>query len=278
MPTAERIQQAITEVHDQESFIQNLLIDVLGWHIPDGIERIEDISFGWTPQELGANDLNQHLIDGKIFQIQSMINSQPWGIFVLEFASEEAFTTGRGLTGPLRKVLRGLVPKRRRQANLPAWDRENLLFICTHEYRYFRFAYFKVPEEKAHAAPLITFGWELGVPPRTVCEFNLANLCWPEDPSETDKWITEWSKAFDVETVTKKFYDDYEQVFTNLQSRLNLPNDEDKKMFAQILMNRLMFLRFIERQGWPRFGDVQQGPQDYLKKLFEADQVEWWSI
>ena len=27
-----------------------------------------------------------------------------------------------------------------------------------------------------------------------------------------------------------------------------------------------MFLRFVERKGWLKFGDVQEGPQNYLKK------------
>ena len=269
MPTAEQIQQAITNVHDHQSFIQNLLIDTLGWQIPNGIEQIEDIAFGWTQEELGSNDLDQQLVDGQIFQIQSMIDTQPWGIFVLEFASEEVFTTGRGLTGPLRKVLRGLVPKRRRQANLPAWDRENLLFICTHNYEYFRFAYFKAQKEKTHAAPLTTFGWELGTPARTTYE-NLCFLEWPDDTT-AEKWVSKWTQAFDVEKVTNKFYDDYERVFTNLQTQLDLPNDEDKKMFAQILMNRLMFLRFVERKGWLRLNDLN--PKEYLKNLYQAGRL-----
>ena len=271
MLTAEQIQQAITNVRDQQSFIQNLLIDTLGWQIPDGIDQIEDIAYGWTQEELGANDLDRHLIDGQIFQIQSMLEDQPWGIFVLEFANEEVFTTGRGLTGPLRKVLRGLVPKRRGNPNRPTWDRENLLFICTHEYRYFRFAYFKAPEERSHAAPLTTFGWEPDTPARTACEHNLVHLTWPDEPEDSDKWVDHWTKAFDVELVTKKFYDAYDQVFTDLQAQLDLPSDEDKKMFAQVLMNRLMFLRFVERKGWLRFGDTN--PKEYLKNLYQAGRL-----
>lgn len=276
MPTPEQIQQAIRNVTDQRSFIDRLLRETLSWPIHLDFESIEDITYEWTDDELNTVGLSRDILAGPVLQMQSLEqdHEQPWGIFILEFANILPLVTGRGLTGPLRKVLRGLVPKRRyRQANLPAWNRENLLFICTHQYQYFRFAYFKTPKEKGHAEPLTTFGWELGVPPRTVCEFNLGHLCWPEEPSDADKWVIDWSKAFDVEAVTKKFYDDYEQVFRDLQAHLGLTGAEDKKMFAQILMNRLMFLRFVERKGWLKFGDVREGPQNYLKKLFEAGPV-----
>ena len=270
MPTSQQIHQAIGTVNNRQSFIQNLLVNTLGWQIPQGIEQIEDIFFGWTQEELGADDLNQHLMDGQVFQIRPMSENQPWGIFILEFQNENVFTTGRGLTGPLRKVLRGLVPKRRRQANHPTWDKENLLFVCTYNYEHFRFAYFKSPKEKGHAEPLTMFGWSPDTPARTVCEFNLPHLVWPAEPENAESWVAHWAKAFDVEAVTKRFYDDYEKVFTNLQARLNLP-DEDKKMFAQVLMNRLMFLRFVERKGWLKLGN--SNPKEYLKNLYQAGRL-----
>jgi hypothetical protein len=277
MPTREQIYQAIRNVNNQQSFIQNLLVDTLGWQIPAGADQIEDISFGWTPEELGAEDLDRHLIDGQVFQIRPLSENQPWGIFILQFQNESIFTTGRGLTGPLRKVLRGLVPKRRRQANHPTWNKENLLFICTYNYEYFRFAYFKSPKEIGHAEPLTMFGWSPDTPARTVCEFNLPHLAWPAEPENAESWVAHWAKAFDVEAVTKRFYDDYERVFTNLQGVLNLPTPEDKKMFAQVLMNRLMFLRFVERKGWLRLGN--SNPKEYLKNLYQArglNNLSWY--
>lgn len=273
MPTSEQIEQiqeAIENTNDQRSFIQNLLIDKLGWNIPEAIIDVEDMSYIWTDDELGAEDLDRDITSGQIYQIQKMRDDQPWGIFVLEFTNENALITGRGLTGPLRKVLRGLVPKRRsRPANLESWEREDLLFVCTYEYKYFRFAYFKSPKDKGLAEPLITFDCGPDIPSRTAYE-NLCCLAWPDEETTPDQWVSQWSQAFDVEKVTKKFYEDYERVFTNLQNQLELAEAEDKKMFAQLLMNRLMFLRFVERKGWLRFGDTQQGPQNYLKELFEA--------
>lgn len=278
MATAQEILDAVETVHDQESFVQRLLVDALHWPIDSAFDTdIRDITYEWTDDELHADGLSQNILSGPVLQMQSLEQDteQPWGIFILEFQNPDAFTTGRGLSGPLRKVLRGLVPKRRRQANLPAWNREHLLFICTHEYEYFRFAYFNAPKDKARVAPLTTFGWEPGTPARTTYE-NLCYLEWP-DSAATEEWVSKWTQAFDVEKVTSKFYSDYEQVFADLQTQLGLPNDEDKKMFAQILMNRLMFLRFIERKGWLRLAD--SNPTEYLNNLYRAgslNDLSWY--
>jgi len=166
-----RIQQALERVRDQRSFLQALLIDALGWEVPEVAERIEDIAFGWSQEELRTADLSKHLLDGSVWQLQSLRKDQPWGVFILEFKNDDAFTTGRGLAGPLRKVLRGLVPSRRKDAGAKSWRREHLLFICTHKYQHFRVAYFKSPPDKTTAAPLAAFGWGPDLPNRTACEY-----------------------------------------------------------------------------------------------------------
>jgi type I restriction-modification system DNA methylase subunit len=272
MPTPQQIYQAIEGVNNQPSFIQNLLIDTLDWQIPGGVERIEDISFGWDLSELNAANLNQHIVDGRIYQIQPIRADQPWGIFLLEFSNHDAFLSGRGLKGALRKILRALVPKRRAQGQRPVWNRECLLFICTHNYEHFTFAYFKKPIAPSLSEPLATFGWGHDVPSRTAYE-NLIHLRWPDNDTTPSQWVQKWADAFDVEKVTKKFYEDYEGIFENLQTQIvGLTDEEDKKLFVQTLMNRLLFLRFVERKGWLRFG-TDDRPQNYLQKLFRAGPV-----
>ena len=100
-----RIQQALERVRDQRTFLQELLIDALNWEVPEAAESVDEISFGWSQAELRAADLTRHLIDGSVWQLQSLHKSQPWGIFILEFANSDPFTTGRGMAGPLRKTL-----------------------------------------------------------------------------------------------------------------------------------------------------------------------------
>ena len=127
----------------------------------------------------------RRLIDGQAWQIQALRHDQPWGIFLLEFANDAHFTAGGGLHGADRLAAAG-APRPRAQSpprfRPTGWQRENLLFICTHDYRQFRFAYFKAPKDDAKLAPLAAFGWNQGDSHiRTVCEFNLPALAWPAD-------------------------------------------------------------------------------------------------
>lgn len=266
MPTPEQIQQAISRVNDQTSFIQELLYGALQWPVDGGIEKVEDISFAWTAQELHAEGLDRHVIDGQVWQIQPLRQKQPWGIFLLDFKNVGAFIKGRGLTGPLRKVLRGLV-SRRRKANLPMWQRENLLFICTHQYQYFRFGYFKAPKE-TKTAPLITFGWGPDTPARTACEFNLPALAWPENSDDTEAWQKQWLRAFDKEKLTKDFFKTFANLYHEVVddiAKVRELKDEAGRL-AQLLLDRMLFLYFIQKKGW-----LDQ-KSDYLYSRF----IECW--
>jgi len=268
-----QIESALKQVRDQSSFIQRLLIDALGWRIPEDIEWIEDISYGWTQEELRTAELDRQIVQGQVCQVQPFAKQQPWGIFLLEFHSVEPFTPGRGMFGPLRKVLRGLVPSRRKSPHAKSWKREHLLFICTHKYEHFRFAYFKSPPDKVTAAPLAAFGWGPDIPRRTACEFNLPALKWPEEPNDGEAWVRQWAEAFDVEKVTKRFYEQYAAVFSEVEHCIKessgINDTEELRLFTQTLFNRLMFLRFIERKGWLEFN----GRRDYLAALMQAGSI-----
>lgn len=269
MVDARKIEQAIRRVKDQSSFIQELLIDALEWPIDEQTEQVEDISYEWSADELRTEGLDEKLVDGVVRQI--VLPGNPWGIFILEFRNAEVFTADRGMTGTLRKILRGLVPSKRRDSSLASFNRENLLFICNQDYRHYRFAYFKAPQDAGKAAPLAAFGWGPGDPIRTLCEYNLNSLAWPDTELDEGGWVAVWAQAFDVEKVTKRFYEDYAAVFAEVETIIGregaLAGDE-LRMFTQLLFNRLMFLRFIERKGWLKFPG-QQGSR-YLATLATA--------
>lgn len=265
------IETAIRETRDQKTFIQRLLIDALEWEIDERATDIEDISFDWSTTDLRAEGLDKKIADGTIRQLRPM-GDNPWGIFLIEFNHPDAFTTGRGMTGPLRRILRGLVPSKRKQSHLASFAREHLLFICTHAVEYYRFAYFKAPPKGTATAPLAAFGWGPDDPIRTLCEFNVPELAWPHPRPADDEWIAAWARAFDVEKVTKRFYQDYAAVFESVEQtigRANKLRGDELRLFTQALFNRLMFLRFIERKGWLEF----DGRHDYLRALFEAPAV-----
>jgi hypothetical protein len=53
------------------------------------MEKIPDIAYGWSADDLRAQGLEKHLPDGQIWQIQPFRNQQPWGIFLLEYAQSQ---------------------------------------------------------------------------------------------------------------------------------------------------------------------------------------------
>ncbi|MBL8133209.1 MAG: Eco57I restriction-modification methylase domain-containing protein, partial [Anaerolineae bacterium] len=72
-------------------------------------------------------------------------------------------------------------------------------------------------------------------------------------------------KAFDVETVTKKFYDQFKTEHTAfLKFLTGLPDGAPRDWYASVMLNRLMFLYFIQKK---RF--LNDDP-DYLRTKLEA--------
>ncbi|MBN1930680.1 MAG: Eco57I restriction-modification methylase domain-containing protein [Desulfobacterales bacterium] len=262
MVTPQEIEDALQSVKDQPSFLNKLLTETLGWPMAGQIENLEDISYSWSAEELRAEGLEKKVVDGKVYQLQPLETHQIWGIFLLEFKNPDVFITGRGLAGPLRKVLRGLVPKHgSRHSALPSWNRENLLFICTYNYRHFRFGYFKTPKEKEKTASLALFGWNHGdTAVHTLCEYNLPSLVWSDDINQP-----QWQEAFNIEKVTKGFYRQVAILFTDLvggtrkegsktyqgENLLKLPGgqtDTVRKEFAVRLIGRLIFCWFLKKK------------------------------
>lgn len=74
-------------------------------------------------------------------------------------------------------------------------------------------------------------------------------------------------EAFDVEPVTEEFFREYHRVFEEVEAEITgIRNAERKRLFAQRLFNRLMFVAFIQKKGWLKF----DGNHDYLWALWNA--------
>ena len=72
--------------------------------------------------------------------------------------------------------------------------------------------------------------------------------------------------AFDVERVTKRFYDHFKTEHTRFLSFLQgIPDQEIERWYASVMLNRLMFIYFIQKKGFLN-GDI-----NYLRtKLTES--------
>ena len=267
------------DIHNIDNFdtLLDFLREKLGWHIPEDVE-LEDIAFPWSPEDLDLDELTEELVvdcqqlppfPTNQLEFDFSESTQPWGIFFLQFDSESVYRT------VLRRVLRGLVEKRDRDASLPTWRHDHLLFICTTtDFQRFAFAHFAATTENWRRAVLSIFSWEQGdTHIRTLCEYNLPALALPSGGFSSDQeWFQEWQKAFDVEAVTGKFFADYQRVFAQVEDAvegISESETEERRLYTQRLFNRLMFLRFIEKKGWLTYNDNRE----YLRTLFDATEA-----
>lgn len=240
------LEAAVRKVQDLDSLFY-LLRDQLEWPLGESA-ALEDSTFEWTADDLRVSDGSAARLGGGIVrQLRPFTEGQPWGIFLLEFANDRVYRTA------LRDVLRRLVPSRRRDPTLPSWRHDNLLFICTtREYQSFTFAHFR--GEEAPRAVLTTFGWDKGdTHIRTLCEFNLPALTFPSDGgADAGKWIEAWRSAFDVDRVSRAFYEGYRRVFDSLQAGLRKQTGDANWAhdYALQFLNRLVFLYFVQRKRW----------------------------
>ena len=101
---------------------------------------------------------------------------------------------------------------------------------------------------------------ERDLPQRTAVE-RVATIFWKHrDIGIISRALNE---AFDVEPVTKDFFAEYKRIFENAMGAVTgfgVEEAENKRVFVQTLFNRLMFVYFLSRKGWLRFGNSA----DYL--------------
>ncbi len=86
-------------------------------------------------------------------------------------------------------------------------------------------------------------------------------------PRDTRSVRVALTEAFDVEPVTKRFFQEYKRVFEQVEQSVTGfagGEDDERRLFVQTLFNRLMFVYFLQRKGWLKF----RGDTDYLKALW----------
>jgi hypothetical protein len=75
------------------------------------------------------------------------------------------------------------------------------------------------------------------------------------------------TRAFDVEKVTKTFYDAFKVQHSNFLKHVeHIMDEDDQKWYTSIMLNRLMFIYFIQKQGFldNYSADSLAGDEDYL--------------
>ena len=75
--------------------------------------------------------------------------------------------------------------------------------------------------------------------------------------------------ALDVEKTTKRFFTAYQEEHKNLLAEIEGIDDErDRRWYASVILNRLMFVWFMQKKGFLDHADY-----DYLPKKFSASQT-----
>ena len=252
------------------------LQEQLDWPLPD--DDLKVLSFPYSADELGIAPQDAVKIV-TVKQLRPTRPAPPWGIFLVEFASKRLPVLA------LRRILRAFALRTRQSANAAdraAFRVEDMLFIAVHgaaDARRLTFARFS--GDQPQSARLSLFDWSPDEPCRTVCEYNLPALCWPESATDTRAWAEQWATAFDVERVTREFFAKYHELFTWTKEEITgLPDEDAEHQFTQALFNRLLFIAFIQKKRWldgdPRYlfnrltnlPDGENYYEDFLYWLF----------
>ena len=166
----------------------------LDWDIDiDDFDTIEDVSYDFSAADIGLKEESFAKISS-LRQLQPLVDGQKWGIFCVEFDSNKFEISA------LRKILSGLVPRRRNSVDHAVWIQQDLLFICnwgTDNNRTIGIAHFEDQESGLPQIKMISCAPALeDFTQIKVFEDRLANLKWPRNTSNIEEWRTTWSSAF----------------------------------------------------------------------------------
>ncbi len=166
----------------------------LGWDISiDDFDDIEDISYDFDAEDVGLKEDSFAKISS-LRQLQPLVDGQKWGIFCVEFDSN------RFEVSALRKILSGLIPRRRNSADHAVWCQQDLLFICnwgSGNNRTIGVAHFEDKEKGLPQIKMISCAPALeDFTQIKVFEDRLSQLAWPKNTRNIEEWRQAWSSAF----------------------------------------------------------------------------------
>jgi hypothetical protein len=250
--------ESIAEIRGEEDFVEFLRRE-LEWPIPIHIDRLEDVVISHNIQYDFGFPLEEDRIS--VSRLFNLSEDQPWGIFLFEFQTDRPYLTH------LRRLLRVLGSERTRRRGDPIWDRNDLLFICTRDWNEYHFVHFS--GEKPETALISSFGWQGPDDPflYTLCKHNLPKLRMPTPRPEggyiAKVWRDQWSESFNIKPVTDDFYTTLKEVFDAVNAGVKNLKGENRRFFSELLVNRMVFLKFVEKKGW------LDGDYNYLWNKFK---------
>jgi len=239
--------EILERVRDRGTLFQ-LLKEQLGWPVYD-----EEDTFTYDYPDL-AGSIAAH---AWISQIVPFSGNDPFVLILAEFQTPFR-------RADLREILRNIRRKMKHEAAYQGKGLEDIIFVCaTDDYQGIRLAHFK--ELEGRQPKLSVFGWEREriVETRTLREVNLPALRLQGNLYREPVWDADtrkrWHDAWDVDSVTDKFFGEFHETFNHKEkpSVLGLIQQaspgvsaEDLHAFTLTLMNRLLFCWFIQQKKW----------------------------
>jgi predicted helicase len=169
----------------------------MGWPIDNGHD-FEDVTFEYTPEELGIDPKNAAKIQ-EIKRLRPLSTLQPWGIFFIKFEPKRLPVVA------LRRILGQVALKKRASANSSerqAWEADDLLFVSNYgegEERRIALAHFAKPNDGADLPTLKVLGWDnldTSLHLDAIAQELTEHLSWPSDESDINAWRDQWRSAF----------------------------------------------------------------------------------
>jgi len=224
------------------------LRDEMGW--PIETDDFEEISFEYTPEELGINEKNAAKID-EIKRLRPLAANQPWGIFFVKFEPKRLPVVA------LRRILSKVVMKKRATAERAVWAADDLLFVSNYgegDERKITFAHFSQPGAREELPILKVLGWDdadTALHLDGVAEVLTSKLRWPSDEKNPGAWREQWRSAFTIR------YGEIIRTSKDLSIRL--------ASLAKAIRKRILKALAIE---------TETGPLTKLMKAFQAALVQ----
>jgi len=300
MPTDHRSQ--LRAIRTFPSLV-HYLRDEMDW--PISTDDFEDLTFDYTPEELGIDTANAAKIQ-EIKRLRPLSANQPWGIFFVKFEPKRLPVVA------LRRILSRVAVKKRASANSAeraAWQVDDLLFISNYgegEKRQISFAHFAQDRQKYDLPTLKVLGWDnldTDLHLDHVAEELREQLAWPEDEDAVEAWRESWRAAFtlrhrEVITTSRALAEELAKLARSIRDRIrtvlaietedgpvtklmvafqeSLINDLDEDsfadMYAQTIAYGLLSARVANPKGVTADDFTAQMPvtNPFLKELMQT--------
>lgn len=234
------MQITIKDVHNLESLLI-YMAENLNWDIEvDNFDIIEDFTYDFEAADIGLKDEEFSKVED-FRQLRPIFEGQPFGVFSVDFGANKLEITS------LRKILSGLIPRRKNQ-NHAVWDKDELIFLCfwgTEPNRTVGLVQFEdvpkgLPIIKAiYCAPRVE---EQGRLQAFISKLDYFQ--WPANPEMTSEWKYEWKKAFtkiyrtiisDSQALTELLVAETNKIKNNIYNELLIEDDNGSlhRLFAE---------------------------------------------